>query len=200
LFSTPVYVNNVGDFEKPDHRSLEYSNRLPDGRVHHFLTTADKNVLERPAFKDVRGIVMNEVEFYAREVCRVNKRIEFYVTNSWINIYRRGEQAGAHMHHNSLLSGVLYLKATEGGGEIVFHRDVQSQVPFPPAIDLDMDAFNIYNCKSWGHKPKTNDICLFPSILSHSVDPNESDEERVSLAFNVFVRGDLGSLHKLSIK
>ena len=200
LFSTPLYVNNVGDFEKPDHRSLEYSDRLPDGRFHHFLTTVDKNVLELPAFEGVRGIVMNEVEFYAREVCRVSKRIEFYVTNSWINVYRRGEQAGAHMHHNSLLSGVLYLKATEGGGEIVFHRDVQSQVPFPPSLDLDMDSFNIYNCKSWGHKPKTNDICLFPSVVSHSVDPNETNEERWSLAFNVFVRGSFGPQHRVNIK
>mgnify|MGYP006183094783 CR=1 FL=1 len=32
-----------------------------------------------------------------------------------------------------------------------------------------MDSFNIYNCKSWGHRPKTNDICLFPSVVSHSV-------------------------------
>jgi hypothetical protein len=34
----------------------------------------------------------------------------------------------------------------------------------------------------------------------HSVDPNESDEERWSLAFNVYVRGDFGALHKLSIR
>src|SRR5215470_17737086 len=178
LFSTPVYVNNVGDFEKPDYRSLEYSNQRPDGGSHHFLTTVDKNILERPAFKSVHALVLSEVEFYAREVCRVSKGIEFYVTNSWINVYRRGEQAGPHMHHNSLLSGVLYLKATEGGGDIVFHRDLQSLVPFPPALDVDMDSFNLYNCKSWGHKPKTNDICLFPSVLSHSVDPNETNEER----------------------
>ena len=63
-----------------------------------------------------------------------------------------------------------------------------------------MDSFNLYNCKSWGHRPKTNDICLFPSVVMHSVDPNESDEERWCLSFNVFVRGDIGSLHKLSLK
>jgi hypothetical protein len=34
----------------------------------------------------------------------------------------------------------------------------------------------------------------------HSVDPNDSDEERWCLAFNVFVRGSFGTLHKLSIK
>src|SRR5882672_1158810 len=131
LFSTPVYVNNVGDFEKPDIRSLEYTNKLPDGGVHHFLTSVDKNVLDRPSFSGVQAIVLSEVEVYAREVCRVSKNVEFYITNSWVNIYRRGEQAGAHMHHNSLLSGVLYLQAT-GAGDIVFHRDVQSLVPFPP--------------------------------------------------------------------
>jgi hypothetical protein len=92
------------------------------------------------------------------------------------------------------------LQVTETSGDLVFHRDVYSVIPFPPALDLDMDSFNIYNCKSWGYKPKTNDICLFPSAVMHAADPNESDEERWCLAFNVFVRGNIGSLHKLSIK
>jgi hypothetical protein len=34
----------------------------------------------------------------------------------------------------------------------------------------------------------------------HSVDPNETDEERWCLAFNVFVRGNIGSQHKLTIR
>jgi uncharacterized protein (TIGR02466 family) len=200
LFSTPVYVNNVGEFEKPDIKSLEYTNRTPTGGLFHFWSSVDKNVLDRPEFNRVRDVIMKEVEHYVREVLVVNKSIEFYITNSWINVYRRGEQAGAHLHHNSLISGVLYLKATEDTGDLVFYRDVLSLVPFPPALDLDMDSFNIYNCKSWGHKPKTNDICLFPSVVSHSVEPNYSDEERWSLAFNVFARGNLGREHKLTLK
>jgi uncharacterized protein (TIGR02466 family) len=200
LFSTPVYVNNVGEFAKPDIKSLSYSDRMPNGGAFPFLSSTDKNVLSRPEFKDVHAVVMKEIEFYARQIFAINQRIEFYITNSWVNVYRRGDQAGPHMHHNSLISGVLYLKAVGDSGDIVFHRDVQSLIPFPPALDLDMDSFNLYNCKSWGHKPKTNDICLFPSIVSHSVDPNLSAEERWSLAFNVFVRGEIGSMHKLSIR
>ncbi len=200
LFSTPVYISNVGDFERPDLQALQYSNQAPTGEVFHFLSSTDKNVLDRPDFAGVRSIVMKQINVYAREVLFVNKNIEFYITDSWINVYRRGEQAGAHMHHNSLVSGVLYLNATDAGGDIVFHRDVQSQVPFPPALDLDLDSFNIYNCKSWGYRPKTNDICLFPSVVSHSVEPNGSDEPRCSLAFNVFVKGNIGVLHKLSLR
>lgn len=200
LFSTPVYVNNVGDFEKPDLKSLEYSSHDPAGGSYNFLSSADKNVLDRPEFKHVHDIVMKEVNLYTRELLAVNQNIEFYITNSWINIHRRGHSAGAHLHHNSLVSGVLYLKVTETSGDLVFYRDALSLIPFPPTLDLDMDSFNIYNCKNWAYRPKTNDICLFPSVVMHSADPNESDEERWCLSFNVFARGNMGTLHKLSIR
>lgn len=200
LFSAPVYVNNVGDFAKPDVKALQYTSELGDGSRFNFSTSIDKNVLDRPEYDHVRALVLGEIETYVREVLKVSRAIEFYVTNSWVNIHRHGQSAGAHTHHNSLISGVLYLKVNEASGDLVFHRDGNSLVPFPPALDLDMDSFNIYNCKSWGHTPKTNDICLFPSVVMHSVDRNESDEERWCLAFNVFVRGDFGPLHKLSLR
>src|SRR5690606_10382459 len=154
LFSTPVYVNNVGDFAKPDVTSLEYSSSLPTG-AYNFLSSTDKRVLDRPEFDAVRAIVTRELELYTRQVLAVSRSIEFYITDSWVNIYRRGQAAGPHVHNNSLISGVLYLKVPENGGDIVFHRPVLSLVPFPPALDLDIDAFNIYNCKSWGYTPKT---------------------------------------------
>jgi uncharacterized protein (TIGR02466 family) len=200
LFSTPVYVNNVGDFERPNIKALEYTSTMPNGGSYNFLSSVDKNVLDRPEFRGVHAIVMREIEIYTRELLAVNKKIEFYITNSWINVHGRGHAAGAHMHHNSLLSGILYLKVSQRSGALVFHREVQTLVPFPPALDLDVDSVNIYNCKSWAYQPQINDVCLFPSVVSHSVDPNESDEERWSLAFNVFVRGNIGALHKLSIR
>ena len=200
LFSTPVYVNNLGDFAKPDVTRLEYTNRTPTGEAFGFLSSVDKNVLDLPELAAVRALIENEVAFYAHNLFAVSRNAQFYLTNSWINIYGRGDQAGAHIHHNSLLSGVLYLQATAAGGAIVFHRQAQSQIPFPSAIDPEVDSHNIYNCSSWGYQPKTNDICIFPSILSHSVQPNDSDEARWSLAFNVYVRGEFGAIHKLRLK
>ena len=200
LFSAPLYVNNVGDFERPDIKHLEFTSKIPTGGNHTFLTSIDKNVLDRPEYKHVHGIVMNEVNTYTREVLRINKNIEFYITNSWVNIYRPGDQCVPHNHNNSLISGVLYLKVTETSGDLIFYRDILSLIPFPPALDLDTDSTNIYNCKHFGHRPKTNDVCLFPSVVMHSAAINESDEERLCLPFNVFVRGNIGGLHKLSLK
>jgi uncharacterized protein (TIGR02466 family) len=199
LFSTPVYVNNVGEFDKPDVRSLEYSSTLGEFS-YNFLSSVDKNVLHRPAWQGVHALVMQEVNAYARDVLAVTKSIEFYVTNSWINIHTRGQAAGPHVHHNSLISGVLYLKVGETTGDLLFYRNDLSLVPFPPALDLDMDSFNIYNCKTWSYRPKTNDICLFPSVVLHSADFNRSDEERWCLAFNVFVKGEFGRIHQLNLR
>src|SRR5262245_55495649 len=195
LFSTPVYINNVGELALPNVKALEYTTG-----PYPFLTSADKRVLHRPEFKALHDVCLREVESFAREVLAVNRAIEFYITDSWINIHRRGQQAGPHTHNNSLLSGVLYLKVNDRSGDLVFQRDIHSLVPFPPALDLDMDFFNLYNCKSWAHKPKTNDICVFPSTVMHAADPNDSDEERWCLAFNVFVRGNIGALHKLTLR
>lgn len=200
LFSTPVYVNNLGDIAKPDVRFLEYTNLTPSGEAFGFLSSVDKNVLDRPEFRDLHALVLGEVAFYAHNLFAVTRNAEFYITNSWINIYGRGDQAGAHIHHNSLLSGVLYLQATDAGGEIVFHRPQPNQTPFPSAIDPEVDSHNIYNCRSWGYQPKTNDICIFPSNLSHSVQPNLSADARWSLAFNVYVRGEFGAIHRLRLK
>ncbi len=110
LFSTPLYVNNVGDFPRPDLRSLEYSTAAETGGVYNFRTSVDKNVLHRPELKGVHDVVMKEVDVYAHGVCGVSRNVEFYVTNSWINVHRRGQAAGQHIHGNSLISGVLYLQ------------------------------------------------------------------------------------------
>jgi uncharacterized protein (TIGR02466 family) len=189
----------VGEFERPDLGSLEYSSTLGE-LSYNFLSSVDKNVLDRPEWQGVHALVLREIDAYARELLAVNKAIEFYVTNSWVNIHRRGQSAGPHVHNNSLISGVLYLNVTETTGDLVFHRNESSLVPFPPALDLDMDSFNIYNCKTWAYRPKPNDICLFPSVVMHSADFNRSDQERACLAFNVFVRGNLGGHHTLSLR
>jgi len=200
LFSTPIYINNVGDLECPDIKPLEFTSKVPTGGEVTFLSSIDKYVLERPEFAHTRSIVMNEVNKYGREVLRVDRNIEFHITNSWINVYRPGDQAGSHNHNNSLISGVLYLKVSEDSGDIIFYRDIMSLVPFPPALDLAIDSSNIYNCKQFGHRPRKNEIVLFPSVVMHSVGQNNSNEERWCLAFNVFVRGRIGGLHELILK
>ena len=60
-------------------------------------------------------------------------------------------------------------------------------------IDFDIKNFNIFNSPSWWFETGTGDIILFPSDLTHTVDPTVGDETRISLAFNTFAKGAFGS-------
>ena len=52
---------------------------------------------------------------------------------------------------------------------------------------------NVYNSSSWTITPKNGTMVMFPSSVMHYVQPNEIIDERVSVAFNVIVRGEFGN-------
>jgi uncharacterized protein (TIGR02466 family) len=195
LFSAPVYKNNTGPISIPDLNQLDFK-RLP-GDV---WCLESKYVLNLPEFNSVLHAVELEIESYTRNILRVDKKIEFYITNSWINKHTEGDQLHRHLHNNSIISGVIYLETTPESGNIIFYRPNHSMFPYPRTIDLDVTEYNIYNCQSCSITPKNNDIILFPSSLEHSVEPNRTNIPRCCIAFNVFVRGAFGTLHKLDIK
>ena len=45
---------------------------------------------------------------------------------------------------------------------------------------------------------KMGELIIFPSSLTHSVRANQSDEERISLSFNTWAKGSLGSERELT--
>ena len=53
-------------------------------------------------------------------------------------------------------------------------------------------SYNIFNSLTWSFVVKTGDILLFPSNLGHSVQTKKGKNLRISLSFNVFVKGQLG--------
>ena len=87
LFSTPLYVNNLGSIDKPDLRFLDYTHTTPAGESFNFLSSVDKNVLDRPELGHIRGLIEREIEFCARDLYALTMEVEFYITNSWVNIY-----------------------------------------------------------------------------------------------------------------
>ena len=89
------------------------------------------------------------------------------VTDLWGNISSFGSHNMIHNHGTDYnkLSGVIYLKISKDSGRIWFYNptDTSSGIPY---------------------SPKEKDILIFPSALLHSVEPNLSQEDRISIAFN----------------
>lgn len=103
------------------------------------------------------------------EVCRIE---------CWGMIMREGDFSSFHNHPGSIYSGVLYLKVPKlenNEGQLVF-VDPRSQIR--SVRYSDQLAFHRIT-------PKKGDAYIFPYWLDHFVDPHFSNDERISLSFNL---------------
>ena len=184
LFSTPIYQSKIEPVTSEEFNSitsLTYQDKY----------SSDKYVLERDEFSGLKKKIEVALARYVYDGLKVDPRVEFYITNSWVVKHEKGDASDLHRHDNSLLSGVVYVKTNDSTGEIVFDAGKPTNI-FPSAICVDYIELNLANSPSWAHYPYDNDILIFPSHVLHKVEKNNSDETRYSLAFNVFLRGRLG--------
>ena len=103
------------------------------------------------------------------------------ITGCWATVLARGAVHKAHTHPNNYLSGVYYLRTSAGADTINFH-DPRSQTAIirPPVLEL-----TAANTDQVVVRVTDGTMLMFPAWLAHSVDASQSDEERVSVSFNV---------------
>jgi uncharacterized protein (TIGR02466 family) len=101
------------------------------------------------------------------------------VVNLWININEYKDYNILHEHPNCMISGVFYVKAPENSGSIVFKND--SDIRYYMNYKLTSDLNN-YNASMWSFPALENNLYLFPSWLKHYVEPNLSNESRISIS------------------
>ena len=65
-------------------------------------------------------------------------------------------------------------------------------------LKLNFEKFNSINSETFYLPLVSGELILFPSHLRHSVPRNTSDEVRISLSFNTFVKDSLGSQDSLT--
>lgn len=102
----------------------------------------------------------------------------FKIMNSWINIAEKGVKHDYHAHPGYTIAGVYYFRVSDEQGGICFNNP----------------NMMIYNCgfpegrmspQSIEMIPKDGDLILFPAWLQHCTVENTTDEERISVAFNI---------------
>ena len=104
---------------------------------------------------------------------------------AWININKPGDYNSKHHHPTCDLSGVVWLKAPQNSGEITFENPVEFQTY--NLIQSHTEEYKKSNnfCHTWFFKPIEGRMLVFPSYLLHDVGENKSDEDRISVSFNI---------------
>jgi len=107
--------------------------------------------------------------------------------NMWANINPPGGMNRAHQHPNSLWSGVYYIKAPKNCGNLKIDdpRSVAS-MSRPKQKEGSVPA-RLY--RETHYEPKAGRLIMFPAWLMHCVDPNESNDIRISVSFNFLQKG-----------
>ena len=105
----------------------------------------------------------------------------FEVTGCWANVLAKGATHKVHSHPNNFLSGVYYVRTQPGANTINFHDPRnQTRIIRPPVAELTAE-----NTDQVVVEVTNGTLLMFPSYLEHSVDPNTSAEERISISFNI---------------
>ena len=109
------------------------------------------------------------------------------IGNMWANINPPGAMNRPHIHPNSHFSGVYYIKAPKNSGQIVFNDPrTLSHMLLPTRIEKTPPS---YLWREVRVDPLEGRILMFPSWLWHCVEPNESDDIRISVSFNFIQKG-----------
>lgn len=106
---------------------------------------------------------------------------DYEITGCWATVLARGASHKLHSHPNNFLSGVYYVRTGEGADTINFHDPrKQASIIRPPVTELTAQ-----NTDQVVVRVREGTLLLFPSYLEHSVDANGSNDERVSISFNL---------------
>jgi len=122
----------------------------------------------------------------------MNSNQRLVITQLWGNRNPKGSKHHEHVHPNSIISGVFYLRQDPKLPPIQFSKSNQE------AMKLDPRKYNNYNAETFLLPCTAGELILFPSNLRHSVPINLGEEERISLSFNTFSVDALGSEENLT--
>ena len=182
-FPTPIYIFDHNDpslniqLEKDILNWMNQDRGVSKTNIKGWHSTTDMNT--KPEYKRlVQGLYEAQFKIYEEE----HLTSEPYLGGMWANVNPPGGMNRAHMHPNSLWSGVYYVKAPKNCGHLkiddprttaAMSRPIMKDGNFPSRLNRETH-----------YEPKAGRLIMFPSWVTHCVDPNESDDLRISVSFN----------------
>jgi uncharacterized protein (TIGR02466 family) len=193
LFPIPIYMSNIDrTFTKQELQFVD-NQKNKCSKNSGNINTKDNYILNRKEFKNIKKFLDECCKDYLEKIISPKNNIELYITQSWLNYTEENQYHHTHVHPNSVVSGVLYFDCDKENDKIKFTNPVGYQQIKPEVKD-----FNIWNSETWWFALETGQLVMFPSSTTHQVDTKQGTNTRISLAFNTFYKGTIGSNSNLT--
>ena len=190
LFPTQVVSGEIPEFEQIQDKLIKWIYKYKkenEGNANRSCIggwqSTKKDVFTDEGFKEFHNVIIPIISELVKEF---NLEKPADIVQMWININNKGAYNVSHRHPNCDLSGVIWIKQSEQQGNFVFdNMDIGYR-----DWNLLFNMNEIYRennrmTSSWIPLYKDGTIIIFPSELSHRVDINETEEDRISLSFNI---------------
>jgi uncharacterized protein (TIGR02466 family) len=192
IFPTPIYMSKLDRKLTPLELKFIDKNKKTFTKNEGNITSTNNYILNEKPFTNIKKELDLIVKDYFEKVISSTDAITPYITQSWLNYTETNQYHHKHTHPNSLVSGVFYINCHEEHDKIKFFNDKYQ------AIKPEVKDWNTWNSETWWFSVKTGDVIMFPSSLTHMVETKQGDNTRISLAFNIFIKGKVGSNKNLT--
>lgn len=182
FFPTQIYVKDIGTPELNQYlennviRLSKTTTGIQKSNVNGWHSKND--IFKMPEYERLVSLLFKmQKEIYEEE----GLASEPFLGTMWANINPKGGFNKPHIHSNCLWSGVYYVKTPNNSGNL--------NIKDPRAISLmTLPNYNKklkpYQWKEVSYVPVAGRCIMFPAWLEHYVEPNLSDDIRISISFN----------------
>ena len=193
LFPTPIYTTKINrGFTKQELNFVKEQKKHCSNNQGN-INTKDNYILNRKEFKNIKKFLDKCCKDYLDTIICPKNNIELYITQSWLNYTEADQYHHKHEHSNSVVSGVFYFDCDIKNDKIKF-----TKLNMYEQIRPEIENFNLWNSQTWWFSIGTGELIMFPSSTTHQVDKKKGNNTRISLAFNTFYKGTIGSNSNLT--
>src|SRR5665213_3611 len=145
-----------------------------------------------PAFDWLTDQVGYHALQYLKTLGHDLNKTDIYIQRAWPVVAHRGQRVARHAHHTAHMSAVYYVAAPKGddGGPIRFINDAKPN-ELSAGIGSSMTGGysepNALNYGSAVYQPIAGRLLLFPAKQTHEVEANQTDEERISISYDLVI-------------
>ena len=184
IFPVPIHIFDVNGFDKIKNELIDYAYNLKEKDEGVTISNYGGWQSSFFAINDESDLLQCFIINCLSEFPTIKKTTDMCI-EAWININKPGDYNVSHNHPNCNLAGVLWIKAPKNSGKIVF--DSPNNHSSYHEIESYSEEFkyssNIY--QTFYFIPTEGIILIFPSYLRHLVEENKSEEDRISVSFNI---------------
>ena len=185
LFPSPVHIFESDGFDEFKNNLIDYVYKLKEKDPEGY-TISNRNGWQSRGFdlSDMNDLLHGTILQGLSSFSAIKNTTKMRAS-AWININSPGSYNVKHTHPNSHLSGVMWIKAPKDSGNIVFDNPNghQTHTEINSYNQEFKDQFFVHH--SYWLPPIEGRMIIFPSHLQHAVNENKSNEDRISVSFNI---------------